>query len=201
MYKFTSSSIPFKNNKNAITILMFIFFFTIPTINSLTITQPHPSSVPPPAPTDKVYPESFSRSGCHMMGQVEFYPRMNTDNLFGYISFIETSGGKEVVVNAILATEIGLDGLKDPEDPSKPLYNMELIDDENKLVYDLTAPIFNNALYVVSLKIQRAPLSICDKTKSIIGKYLVIKKDGVEIDRAKIFGMLDTTNGFIFEQF
>src|SRR5437763_10315405 len=110
-----------KKNKNAINlsiifILIFSLFAMIPTISSLTITLPRPSSVAPPAPTNKVHPQRYSRSDCQTMGQVDFYPRMNEDNLFGYINFVEALGGKEVVVNAILSTEIGLDGLKDSED-------------------------------------------------------------------------------------
>ncbi|RIA90772.1 hypothetical protein C1645_769079 [Glomus cerebriforme] len=126
---------------------------------------------------------------CTTEGHVEFFPDFNKDFLSGVITFSETSSGDRVTVDGIFATDIGVDGIKDDE---KPLYTAELYDNKGVLLYDLTDSVFNNAIELVSFDKQYANLQICSPTNSIIGKVVVVKRDGDEIARAEIYSLLDS---------
>jgi hypothetical protein len=130
-----------------------------------------------------------SAAPCGIQGHVEFFPEFNKDSLSGVITFIENKAGDKVVVDGIFTTDIGIDGIKTED--GNPRYTAELYDKKGRKLYDLTAPVFNNAIELVSFKNQYADLQICNKANdSIIGKVVIIKRDGEEIARAEIYQLL-----------
>jgi hypothetical protein len=122
---------------------------------------------------------------CRRQGHVEFFPDFNKDNLFGVITFSETSGDK-VVVDGIFSVLIGgVDGIKTED--GEPRYTAELYNKKGVKLYDLTEPVFHNAIELVSFNRQYADLRICDEKNSVIGNIVVIKRSGDEIARAEIY--------------
>ena len=127
--------------------------------------------------------------GCRKQGHLEFFPEYNQDNLFGVVTFTEVVGGDRVVVNGLFSTIVGgVDGIKTED--GQPRYTAELYDTKGAKLYDLTVPIFHNAMELVSFNKQYANLQICNEKNSIIGKMVVIKRDGNEIARAEIYEFL-----------
>src|SRR3954451_13286599 len=107
-----------------------------------------------------------SAAPCGTQGHVEFFPEFNKDSLFGVVTFIENKAGNKVVVDGIFATDIGVDGIKTED--GNPRYTAELYDNKGQKLYDLTEPVFNNAIELVSFNNQYANLQICSETNSII---------------------------------
>jgi len=128
---------------------------------------------------------------CMKEGHVEFFPDFNKDYLSGVITFREDISGNKINVEGIFTTDIGIDGIKDED--GKPRYKAELYNDEGVLLYDLTKPVFNNAIELVSFNQQFANLQICSDN-SIIGKVVVIKRDGDEVARSEIYELLNIIN-------
>ncbi|PKK71237.1 hypothetical protein RhiirC2_745018 [Rhizophagus irregularis] len=123
---------------------------------------------------------------CRRQGHVEFFPDFNKDNIYGVITFSETSGNNKVVVDGIFSVLIGgIDGIKTED--GEPRYTAELYNKKGTKLYDLTNPVFHNAMELVSFNRQYANLSICDEKNSIIGNIVIIKKSGDEIARAEIY--------------
>jgi len=122
---------------------------------------------------------------CRRQGHVQFFPDFNKDNLYGVIKFTETSGNK-VIVDGIFSTVIGgVDGIKTEDGKSR--YTAELYDKIGTKLYDLTKPVFHNAMELVSFSKQYANLLVCNETNSIIGNVVIIKRSGNEIARAEIY--------------
>ncbi|RIB15727.1 hypothetical protein C2G38_1561892 [Gigaspora rosea] len=121
-------------------------------------------------------------SKCKMSGSARFIPQYNIDNLFGIISFTEVLDGNESIVDGAFSTPLGVVGIKTMS--GKPVYTAELLLKDEK-VYDLTSPLFDNAMELVTPVPYLVPLSICG-ANSIIGKTVVIKRGGKEIARTNI---------------
>ncbi|CAG8781238.1 21823_t:CDS:1, partial [Dentiscutata erythropus] len=121
-------------------------------------------------------------SNCKISGNARFIPQYNIDNLFGIISFTEVLDGNESIVDGAFSTPLGVVGIKTMS--GKPVYTAELFFKDEK-VYDLTGPIFNNAMELVTPIPYLVPLTICGNN-SIIGKTIIIKRGGKEIARADI---------------
>src|SRR5947208_5566352 len=81
---------------------------------------------------------------CKTEGHVEFFPDFNKDDLYGVIKFTETGTIGKIIVTGIFSTVVGgVDGIKTKD--GKPLYTAELYDKKGTKLYDLTAPVFDNA--------------------------------------------------------
>ncbi|CAG8600896.1 24156_t:CDS:1, partial [Racocetra persica] len=128
------------------------------------------------------FPELPPPSKCKISGNVRFIPQYNIDNLFGIISFTEVLDGNETIVDGVFSTPIGVSGIKTIS--GEPVYTAELLN-MDEMIYDLTVPVFNNAIELVTPVPYLVPLTICGKD-SIIGKTVVIKRKGKEIARAVI---------------
>ncbi|CAG8669419.1 4078_t:CDS:1, partial [Racocetra fulgida] len=124
------------------------------------------------------FPELPPLSKCKISGNVRFIPQYNIDNLF-----TEVLDGNETIVDGVFSTPIGVSGIKTIS--GKPVYTAELLNMDEIMIYDLTVPVFNNAIELVTPVPYLAPLTICGKD-SIIGKTVVIKRQGKEIARAVI---------------
>ncbi|CAG8684117.1 24075_t:CDS:1 [Cetraspora pellucida] len=128
------------------------------------------------------FPKLPPLSKCKISGSVRFIPQYNIDNLFGVISFTEVLDGNETIVDGVFSTPVGVSGIKTTK--GKPVYTAELLH-MDEMIYDLSVPVFNNAIELVTPVPYLAPLTICGKD-SIIGKTVVIKREGKEIARAEI---------------
>ncbi|GBB99890.1 hypothetical protein RclHR1_03670010 [Rhizophagus clarus] len=123
---------------------------------------------------------------CRKQGHVEFFPDFNKDNLYGVITFSESSTNNKVIVDGIFSVVIGgVDGIKTED--GDPRYTAELYNKNGIKLYDLTESVFHNAMELVSFNRQYANLQICDEKNGIIGNLVVIKRGGEEIARAEIY--------------
>ncbi|RIA95144.1 hypothetical protein C1645_734298 [Glomus cerebriforme] len=125
---------------------------------------------------------------CRKLAHVEFLPEFNIDNLYGVIKFTETSKQNNVIVDGIFTSVIGgVDAIIAEDGQSR--YTAELYDKKGRKLYDLTQPVFHNAMELVSFEKQYANLTICNGN-SIIGKVVIIKRDGDEIAKAEVYELL-----------
>ncbi|CAI2161398.1 19792_t:CDS:2 [Funneliformis geosporum] len=96
---------------------------------------------------------------CREEGHVEFFPDFNKDSLFGLITFYQHKHENKVIVDGIFATDIGVEGIKTSDGKSR--YTAELYNENEEMIFDLTSPVFDNAIQLVTTEKQLTNLQIC----------------------------------------
>jgi len=131
--------------------------------------------------------------GCPILAEASFFSRNSGDSkVVGIITFFEVdSGGKQTIVKGIF-TETMIETTSDDDDDDDDVknrigYTIDLVDDDDFKVFDLTPYLFkkSDTTTVASLSTSAAPLQICGPD-TIIGKTIVISKDETELARAEV---------------